>query len=247
MLVGHSTIEQRRFLQLAERALATQPDGSNVYSEVAIRLVRATTADAGVGQAVRDGRRAVELAQEGADELLTAALAGYSRALYFAGELDEAWEAALRVLEHPDAERRAPSHAVARSTLALVAVERGLLPSARAPRREGEGDRRRDRHQPKLARRECSRRPRCRAGRRGQTRRRRARAHLRRALPQRRDRDRLPRMGARPPRPRPRATRASRRGRSDDARGTSRRSPNSRTRGASPRWPTRSRRNSRPR
>lgn len=131
MLVGHSTIEQRRFLQLAERALSTHPDGSNLYSEVAIRLVRATTADEGVGQAVLDGRRAVELAQEDADELLTAALAGYSRALYFAGELDQAWKAALRVLEHPDAERRAPSHAVARSTLALVAVERGLLPSAR--------------------------------------------------------------------------------------------------------------------
>jgi LuxR family maltose regulon positive regulatory protein len=132
VLVGHSTIERRRFLRLAERALATQREGSNLYSEVAIGLVRAITADAGVGQAVRDGRRAVELAQEGADELLTAALAGYSRALYFAGELDEAWEAALRVLEHPEAERRAPSHAVARSTLALVAVERGLLPSARA-------------------------------------------------------------------------------------------------------------------
>jgi LuxR family transcriptional regulator, maltose regulon positive regulatory protein len=78
MLVGHSTIEQRRFLQLAERALAPRPDGSNVYSEVAIRMVRATTADTGVGPAVRDGRRAVELAQEDADELLTAALAGYA-------------------------------------------------------------------------------------------------------------------------------------------------------------------------
>ena len=132
MLVGHNTIERRRFLQLADRALATEPDGSHVYSEVAIRLVRALTADAGVGQAVRDGRRAVELAKRGADELLTAALAGYSRALYFAGELEQAWEAALRVLEHPHAQRRAPSHAIARSTLALVAVERGLLPSARA-------------------------------------------------------------------------------------------------------------------
>jgi ATP/maltotriose-dependent transcriptional regulator MalT len=130
MLVGHGTIEQRRFLRLAERA-PTQPEGSNLYSEVAIHMVRAITADPGVAQAVSDGRRAVKLAQEGADELLTGALAGYARALYFAGELDEAWKAALQVLEHPDAERRAPSHAVARSTLALVAVERGLLPSAR--------------------------------------------------------------------------------------------------------------------
>jgi LuxR family maltose regulon positive regulatory protein len=131
MLVGRSTIEQRRFLQLAVRARAGRPEGSNLYADVAVRMVRAVTIDGGVGQAVLDGRRAVELAHEGADELLTAALTGYARALFFAGDLDAAWEAALRVLEHPDAERRVPSHAVARATLALVAVERGLLPSAR--------------------------------------------------------------------------------------------------------------------
>jgi LuxR family maltose regulon positive regulatory protein len=130
MIVGQSTIERRRFLRLAERARAGRPEGPNLYTDVAIRLVRALTIDAGVGQAVLDGRRAVELAEEGADELLTAALASYARALYFAGDLDEAWQAALHVLEHPDAERRPPSHAVARTTLALVAVERGL-PSAR--------------------------------------------------------------------------------------------------------------------
>ena len=132
MLVGHRTIERRRFLRLAERALEAQPGASKLYSQVAIRLVRALTADAGVGPAVRDGRRAVELARQGGmDELVTAALAGYARALYFAGELEDAWEAARSVLEHPDAERRAPSHAMARSTLALVAVERGSIGSAR--------------------------------------------------------------------------------------------------------------------
>ena len=128
MLVGHSTIEQRRFLHLAETALATSP---SVYADVAVHMVRAVTIDAGVGQAVLDGRHAVELAREGADELLTAALTGYARALYFANSLDEAWETALRVLEHPDAEGRPPSHAIARSTLALIAVEKGLRTAAR--------------------------------------------------------------------------------------------------------------------
>ena len=52
-------------------------------------------------------------------------------ALYFAGNLDDAWEVALRVIEHPSIERRVPSHALARTTLALVAVERGWLESAR--------------------------------------------------------------------------------------------------------------------
>ena len=216
MLVGHSTIEQRRFLHLAETALATSP---SVYADVAVHMVRAVTIDAGVGQAVLDGRHAVELAREGADELLTAALTGYARALYFANDLDEAWEAALRVLEHPDAERRAPSHAVARSTLALVAVERGLLTAARGHAEKAKAIVGGNRHEPKLARRERGRLARRRAGERGQARGRRARAHLRGALLQRRGGDRPPRLGARPARPRPWAAWSSGRGRSDDARG----------------------------
>jgi LuxR family maltose regulon positive regulatory protein len=132
VLIGQSTIEQRRFLQLADRALAGRPEGSEPYVEAAAAMVRTVTIDRGVAQAVLDGRRAVELAQAGADELLTATLTAHARALYFAGNLDEAWATALRVLEHPDAERRVPSHAVARSTLALVAVERGRLVPARS-------------------------------------------------------------------------------------------------------------------
>ena len=61
-----------------------------------------------------------------------AALAAYARALFFAGELDEASAVAMRALEHPAIERAVPSLVVARSTLALVAVERGRLASARA-------------------------------------------------------------------------------------------------------------------
>jgi LuxR family maltose regulon positive regulatory protein len=45
--------------------------------------------------------------------------------------LDEAWRVALQAVEHPDADQRAPGQALARSTLALVAVARGSLASAR--------------------------------------------------------------------------------------------------------------------
>ena len=131
-LAGHGTIEHRRFLQLADRARVEHPERAAPYVEAASGLVRAVMIDGGVGQAVLSGRRAVELAEAGADEILTGALAGYARALYFAGELDDAWEAALRVLEHPSAERAVPSQAFARATLALVAVERGRLESARS-------------------------------------------------------------------------------------------------------------------
>jgi ATP/maltotriose-dependent transcriptional regulator MalT len=129
VLVGGSTIEQRRLLRLADSAHEGPPD--DAYVETAARLVRAVTIDGGVGQAVRDGRRAVVLAQAGAGEILTAALAAHSRALFFASELDEASAVALETLEHPAIDQHVPSLVVARSTLALVAVERGRLASAR--------------------------------------------------------------------------------------------------------------------
>ena len=65
------------------------------------------------------------------DEILTGARAAYARALFFAGDLQEASAAASQVLEHPDIGHRPPSLIVARSTLALVAAERGQLVAAR--------------------------------------------------------------------------------------------------------------------
>jgi hypothetical protein len=72
----------------------------------------------------------VAIAEAEADPALVAAQGGYARALYLAGDLDAAWAAALRAVEHPDAPRRVPGHAFARSTLALVAAERGRLEMA---------------------------------------------------------------------------------------------------------------------
>ena len=128
MLVGGSIVEQRRYLRLADHV----PGGhADPYVESAALLVRALTIEGGVDQAVVNGRRAVELSQGHSDELLTAALAAYGRALFFAGDLQEASAVASRVLEHPDIERRVPSLVVASATLALVAAERGKLTSAR--------------------------------------------------------------------------------------------------------------------
>ncbi len=132
MLVGGCTIERRRLLNLADETLREHPEQADAYVETAARLVRAVTIDGGTRQAVLDGRCAVELAAAGADEILTAALTACARALFFAGELDEAWAVAMRTLEHPGIERHVPSLAVARSTLALVAVEQGRVAVARA-------------------------------------------------------------------------------------------------------------------
>ena len=100
--------------------------------ESAERIVRALSMEGGVSGAVDDGRRAVELTEAGLDELVTGALCGYARALYFAGELGEARAVALRVLEHPDIGHRVPSLIHAQATLALVAAGEQRLSLARA-------------------------------------------------------------------------------------------------------------------
>ena len=94
-------------------------------------MVRSAGIDDGVNEAVVDGYRAVELAQRGEDATLVAAFAGLARALYFAGDLDLAWSAAARGVDHPDAAHRAPGHAVSRAILAMVAADRDRLTSAR--------------------------------------------------------------------------------------------------------------------
>ena len=94
-------------------------------------MVRASSIEGGVAHAVSEGQRAVAIAEAHADDVLVASLAGFAQALYFAGSPDEAWDAALRAVQHPEAERRPTAHALARSTLALVALEQGRLALAR--------------------------------------------------------------------------------------------------------------------
>jgi LuxR family maltose regulon positive regulatory protein len=124
-LLGQERIEQRRFLSIAERASA---DKRTPYVDAGIAMVRAFTLDGGVDAAVADGAHAVQV---DSDDVLVASLAGYAHALYFAGRSDEAWTAALQAVQHPDAERRPTSHALARTTMALVALDRGLPNLAR--------------------------------------------------------------------------------------------------------------------
>jgi LuxR family maltose regulon positive regulatory protein len=122
--------ERRRYLGLARRSSEECPDRFGVYEQGVVAMVRAGAMDYGVQAAVADGYGAVELAERGADTQV-AALATLAQAEYFAGNLDGAWSAAWSASEHPDAARRAPGYALARSVLALVATDRGWMSSAR--------------------------------------------------------------------------------------------------------------------
>jgi len=130
-LVGARTIERRRFLKLAERGRIVSPARFTPYVDAGIGMVRAFTFDEGVMASVEEGRRAVEIAELEADDVLVAALASLAQAFYFAGDLAAASATAQRALAHPEAERLPTSHAIARSTLALADVDRGHLDTAR--------------------------------------------------------------------------------------------------------------------
>jgi LuxR family maltose regulon positive regulatory protein len=130
-LVGARTIERRRFLRLAERGRTAAPARFTPYVDAGIGMVRAFTFDEGVAKSVAEGKRAVEIAELEADDVLVASLAGLAHAHYFAGDLPAAAAMALQALAHPEAERRPTAHAVARTTLALVDADRGLLEAAR--------------------------------------------------------------------------------------------------------------------
>lgn len=131
-MIGGGALTRHRLLRLAQRARSARPERFTPYVRCVAAMVSAAAVDGDVGRAVLEGRVGVSIALTEADETAVAALAGFARALYFAGRLEEAWTTAMRAVEHPDIERRAPGHAVARSTLALLAVERGWLTSARA-------------------------------------------------------------------------------------------------------------------
>lgn len=132
MLVGRLTSERRRFLLLARRAKAMHPERFGAYEECVAAMVSSASLDDGVTEAVVEGYRAVEIAQRSVDPSLVAALAGLARALYFAGDLEQAWSAASRALEHPDAPRRPPGYAVSHALLALIAADRDHLSAARS-------------------------------------------------------------------------------------------------------------------
>jgi LuxR family maltose regulon positive regulatory protein len=131
-LTGGPAVERRRFLALADRAQAEHPDRLIAYHEAAAEMTRSTWIDGDVGEAIGHGRRAAALAESGAVAIYVAVMAGLATALYLAGELEDAGEAAQRAVRHVDAQRQVLGRIEAWSTFALVAAERGHLAAARS-------------------------------------------------------------------------------------------------------------------
>ena len=133
LVLGGEGLERRHYLALVHRTEAEFPERMTPYVRSTAEMVSAAAVDRDVGRAVDAGRRAVAFARmdTASDATLVAALGACSRALYLAGEVDDAWAIAMEAIEHPDVERRQPGYAFACTALALAAVDRGWLPSAR--------------------------------------------------------------------------------------------------------------------
>jgi LuxR family transcriptional regulator, maltose regulon positive regulatory protein len=130
-VVGQGALERRRFLQLVSRAQAAEPDRVSRYVEASAAGARAMAIEPDIAEAVSQGRHAVSLALAGEDDSVVFSLSACATALYFAEELDEAWAMAMQAVEHPDIGIRPAGHAMARVALALVALDRGQLDTAR--------------------------------------------------------------------------------------------------------------------
>ena len=131
-LTGGPALERRRFLALADRAKAEHPDRVLAYHDAAAEMAHAFWIDDDVGEAVSHGRRAAALAESGGAAVYVAALASLASALYMAGELEEAGEAAQKAVRHLDGGHPDLERVEAWSILALIALERGHLAAARS-------------------------------------------------------------------------------------------------------------------
>jgi LuxR family maltose regulon positive regulatory protein len=130
-LTAGPAVERRRFLALADRAKAEYPERLVAYHDAAVEMARSTWIDDDVGEAISHGRQAVALSRAGASDISVATLASLATALYMAGDLDGAAEAAQNAVRDVEAERQTLGRIEALSTLVLVTAERGHLAAAR--------------------------------------------------------------------------------------------------------------------
>ena len=132
-LLAHPEVDVQRLLAVVDRARRERPQLWSPYTEAVVEVTRAMAIERGnVGAAVEHGRRAVAAARAGAEVLEVGILASLSQALFFAGDLDEARQIALQVVELPDAPDVPDGYVASLGLLALLDAEQGRTESAEA-------------------------------------------------------------------------------------------------------------------
>ena len=120
-----------RLLALAERSRRAHPEGWSQVAETVVAILRANEIDGDVSALTAACRRAVALADDGADDFTVAARSMLAHALLLAGDEAGAREVAGAALAHPAAARRPHGYVSAHAALAVVAAGAGDLATAR--------------------------------------------------------------------------------------------------------------------
>jgi len=119
-----------RFLKLAQSGARTQPESVKRRVAFTTEYVRVDELSTDLAECVKSGRRALELALEGDDEVLAGAHASLAYPLYLQGEYDAAEATATAAIERPEAPDRPHALISALAFRALVELERGHIHSA---------------------------------------------------------------------------------------------------------------------
>jgi LuxR family maltose regulon positive regulatory protein len=124
-LAGRSGHERRRFLALAEQARDESPERWGPYQDAGLGIAKMTWVEHDLGEAIRVGRRTVDIAKTGATRTAEPALAILGSLLFLAGELEEARSLVQETLERPEITLRPHGFVFALATRALIEAESG--------------------------------------------------------------------------------------------------------------------------
>jgi LuxR family maltose regulon positive regulatory protein len=127
VVISGSPTDERvpRLIRIAELGARRAPEPVRRRVEVVANLVNASTMTGDISECVESGRRAVELALGGDEELVLGALAILSYTLYIQGDNEGAAAAARQALERPEASQRPHGVIYATACNALVECDLG--------------------------------------------------------------------------------------------------------------------------
>ena len=124
-LAGRSGHERRWFVGVAERVRDERPELWSPYYEAALGIAKTARVEHDLGEAIRLGRRAVEVVREGVAEAAVPALANLGFLLFIEGDIADARAFTEEALERPEVTARPHGFVYALATRALIESERG--------------------------------------------------------------------------------------------------------------------------
>jgi LuxR family maltose regulon positive regulatory protein len=132
LIISGQPLDERseRLLGIAQSGVPTQPPPVQLRVAVTAELARTGVLAGDLAESVRSGRRAVELALGGDEELIAGAHAMLAYALYLQGDNQDARAEARAAIERPEAPERPHALIYALASTALVELEEGHLQAA---------------------------------------------------------------------------------------------------------------------